>query len=128
MLPLLGEMLAKGKGRTSMMFMSACVVTTQFTITLIAAWVEHDQRDRAGHGPNRLRQLPRAADHAKHAQRGDRPDSVVRKGQCFSIDTGAGAGALNSRVSGMKNHRIAGRQPPRRPGTEIRFDHRSGER
>src|SRR6266849_1238179 len=39
MLPLLGEMLAKGKGRTSMMFMSACVVTTQLTITLIAAWV-----------------------------------------------------------------------------------------
>jgi len=38
MLPLLGEMLAKGKGRTSMMFMSACVVTTQFTITLLAAW------------------------------------------------------------------------------------------
>ncbi len=39
MLPLLGEMLAKGKGRSSMMFMSACVITTQFTITLIAAWV-----------------------------------------------------------------------------------------
>src|SRR5229473_893984 len=38
MLPLLGAMLAKGKGRTSMMFMSACVVTTQFTITLLAAW------------------------------------------------------------------------------------------
>ena len=38
MLPLLGEMLAKGKGRSSMMFMSACVITTQFTITLIAAW------------------------------------------------------------------------------------------
>jgi MFS family permease len=38
MLPLLGEMLAKGKDRTSMMFMSACVVTTQFTITLLAAW------------------------------------------------------------------------------------------
>ena len=38
MLPLLGERLAKGHGRTSMMFMSACVVTTQFTITLIAAW------------------------------------------------------------------------------------------
>ena len=37
MLPLLGEMLAKGKGRSSMMFMSACVVTTQFTITLLAA-------------------------------------------------------------------------------------------
>ena len=35
-LPLLGEMLAKGQGRNSMMFMSACVVTTQFTITLIA--------------------------------------------------------------------------------------------
>jgi MFS family permease len=28
MLPLLGEMLAKGHGRSSMMFMSACVVTT----------------------------------------------------------------------------------------------------
>ena len=38
-LPLLGEMLAKGQGRSSMMFMSACVVTTQFTITLIAAQV-----------------------------------------------------------------------------------------
>jgi predicted MFS family arabinose efflux permease len=38
MLPLLGEMLAKGKGRSSMMFMSACVMTTQFTITLLAAW------------------------------------------------------------------------------------------
>ncbi len=38
MLPLLGEMLAKGKGRSSMMFMSACVVTTQFTITMLAAW------------------------------------------------------------------------------------------
>ena len=41
MLPLLGEMLAKGKGRTSMMFMSACVVTTQLTITLIAGWTGH---------------------------------------------------------------------------------------
>lgn len=39
MLPLLGEMLAKDKGRTSMMFMSACVVTTQLTITMIAGWV-----------------------------------------------------------------------------------------
>jgi len=39
MLPLLGEMLAKGKGRSSMMFMSACVVTTQMTITLIASFV-----------------------------------------------------------------------------------------
>jgi MFS family permease len=38
MLPLLGEMLAKGHGRSSMMFMSACVVTTQFIITIIAAW------------------------------------------------------------------------------------------
>src|SRR6202050_2043345 len=38
MLPLLGEMLAKGKGRSSMLFMSACVVTTQFVITLIASW------------------------------------------------------------------------------------------
>ena len=38
MLPLLGEMLAKGQGRSSMMFMSACVVTTQFVITLISSW------------------------------------------------------------------------------------------
>jgi predicted MFS family arabinose efflux permease len=38
MLPLLGEMLAKGQGRSSMMFMSACVVATQFVITLIASW------------------------------------------------------------------------------------------
>jgi MFS family permease len=38
MLPLLGEMLARGQGRSSMMFMSACVVTTQATITVIASW------------------------------------------------------------------------------------------
>ena len=36
LLPLLGEMLSKGQGRSSMMFMSACVVTTQFVIALIA--------------------------------------------------------------------------------------------
>ncbi len=38
MLPLLGEMLARGHGRTSMMFMSACVVTTQIVVTLLASW------------------------------------------------------------------------------------------
>jgi predicted MFS family arabinose efflux permease len=38
MLPLLGEMLAKGHGRSSMMFMSACVVTTQVVVTLVASW------------------------------------------------------------------------------------------
>jgi MFS family permease len=38
MLPLLGEMLAKGQGRNSMMFMSACVVTTQLVITMLASW------------------------------------------------------------------------------------------
>ena len=38
MLPLLGEMLAKGKDRSSMLFMSACVVTTQLVITLLASW------------------------------------------------------------------------------------------
>lgn len=37
MLPLLGEQLAKGRGRSSMLFMSACVVTTQIVITLIAS-------------------------------------------------------------------------------------------
>jgi predicted MFS family arabinose efflux permease len=39
MLPLLGEMLAKGQGRSSMIFMSACVVTTQIVIALLAPWV-----------------------------------------------------------------------------------------
>lgn len=39
MLPLLGEMLAKGRGRSSMMCMSACVVTTQLVIALLASWV-----------------------------------------------------------------------------------------
>jgi len=38
MLPLLGERLAKGHGRSSMMFMSACVVTTQLVIIMIASW------------------------------------------------------------------------------------------
>jgi MFS family permease len=38
MLPLLGEMLAKGRGRSSMMFMSACVVTTQLVVTMLASW------------------------------------------------------------------------------------------
>jgi MFS family permease len=38
MLPLLGELLAKGHGRSSMMFMSACVVTTQLVVTLLASW------------------------------------------------------------------------------------------
>src|SRR6202044_2212188 len=38
MLPLLGEMLAKGHGRSSMLFMSACVVTTQLVVTLLASW------------------------------------------------------------------------------------------
>ena len=38
MLPLLGEMLAKGQGRSSMMFMSACVVTTQLVVALLASW------------------------------------------------------------------------------------------
>lgn len=38
MLPLLGEMLAKGQGRSSMVFMSACVIATQLVIALIAAW------------------------------------------------------------------------------------------
>ncbi|ADG96586.1 major facilitator superfamily MFS_1 [Segniliparus rotundus DSM 44985] len=37
MLPLLGERLAKGQGASSMMFMSACVITTQLVIACIAA-------------------------------------------------------------------------------------------
>ncbi len=39
MLPLVGQMLAKGLGKRSMGFMSACVVTTQLVIALVAAWV-----------------------------------------------------------------------------------------
>jgi predicted MFS family arabinose efflux permease len=38
MLPLLGEMLSKGHGRNSMMFMSACVVTAQLVTALVAPW------------------------------------------------------------------------------------------
>jgi MFS family permease len=38
MLPLLGEMLAKGQGRSSMPFMAACVVTTQMVVTVLAPW------------------------------------------------------------------------------------------
>ena len=38
MLPLLGEMLSRGHGRSSMAFMSACVITTQLVITLLASW------------------------------------------------------------------------------------------
>ena len=38
LLPLIGEMLAKGDGRVSMLFMSACVITTQLTIVIIAPW------------------------------------------------------------------------------------------
>jgi MFS family permease len=39
MLPLLGEMLAKGHGRTSRMFMSACVITTLVVVVLLASLV-----------------------------------------------------------------------------------------
>jgi hypothetical protein len=38
MLPLLGEMLSKGHGRSSMAFMSACVVTTQVVVAGLASW------------------------------------------------------------------------------------------
>ena len=36
MLPLLGELLGEGKGRSSMLFMTACVVTTQIVVTIFA--------------------------------------------------------------------------------------------
>ncbi len=39
MLPLLGELIAKSNGANPMMFMSACVVTTQLVIALLASWV-----------------------------------------------------------------------------------------
>jgi MFS family permease len=39
MLPELGELLARGRGRSSDLFMAACVITTQTVITLLAPWV-----------------------------------------------------------------------------------------
>jgi MFS family permease len=39
MLPELGEMLARGRGRASDLFMAACVITTQTVITFLAPWV-----------------------------------------------------------------------------------------
>lgn len=51
MLPLLGELLAHGKGRSSALFMSACVVTTQATIALIATSIG---RLSERHGRKRL--------------------------------------------------------------------------
>jgi predicted MFS family arabinose efflux permease len=36
MLPLLGEMLGENRGRSSMLFMTACVVTTQLVVTTLA--------------------------------------------------------------------------------------------
>ncbi|MGA2551502.1 MAG: MFS transporter [Burkholderiaceae bacterium] len=50
MLPLLGERLAKGQGNKSMLFMSACVVTTQFVISLLASWAGR-QAGRWGRKP-----------------------------------------------------------------------------
>ena len=38
MLPLLGEDISRGKGRSSMAFMAACVITTQLVIALFANW------------------------------------------------------------------------------------------
>ena len=39
MLPELGEMLAKGDGRTAVPFMSACIIVTQLVIALTATWI-----------------------------------------------------------------------------------------
>jgi MFS family permease len=39
MLPLLGEMLAAGHARGGMLFMSACVITTQAVTSLLSGWV-----------------------------------------------------------------------------------------
>jgi predicted MFS family arabinose efflux permease len=39
MLPLLGQLIAKGKGANPILFMSVCVVTTQLVIALLASWV-----------------------------------------------------------------------------------------
>lgn len=38
MLPQLGEMLARGKGRQSALFMGACVIVTQLVISMTAPW------------------------------------------------------------------------------------------
>jgi predicted MFS family arabinose efflux permease len=39
MLPQLGEMLARGRPRQSSLFMGACIIMTQITISVIAIWV-----------------------------------------------------------------------------------------
>jgi len=39
MLPLLGEMLGHGRGRSSMLLMSACIITTQVTMALACPWM-----------------------------------------------------------------------------------------
>jgi len=44
MLPQLGEMLARGHARQSSLFMGACVMVTQITISLIAVWVSRRSR------------------------------------------------------------------------------------
>ena len=44
MLPQLGEMLARGRGRQSSLFMGACIVVTQITISLIAVWISRKSR------------------------------------------------------------------------------------
>jgi predicted MFS family arabinose efflux permease len=47
MLPLLGEMLSQNKGAASSLFMSACIVTTQVVVTLLA-WPVGKLADRWG--------------------------------------------------------------------------------
>jgi MFS family permease len=51
MLPLLGQKLARGQQENSMLFMAACVITTQVIVALSASWVG---RAAATHGRKRL--------------------------------------------------------------------------
>lgn len=44
MLPLLGELLAKGRGAASMLTMSACIVTTQLVVFALSGWASRRAR------------------------------------------------------------------------------------
>lgn len=44
MLPLLGELLAKGRGDASMLTMSACIVTTQLAVVALSGWAGRKAR------------------------------------------------------------------------------------
>ena len=89
MLSLLGEMLSKGQGKASMMYMSACVITTQAIITASAAWVSKAGRQLGTKAPVAgCFRRPAAAGHSLHIDQRSRraggdSDPRWRRGQHF---------------------------------------------